>query len=140
MLDEKESLSTDELIRRDLIDKKKKELRVSETYLEVSISNKKKLLDEMLAKIETTKTELQNLEETLAQSKKEILDQIDERRRNAEVYERKAKETAEFNQRERNFIEQEKSNVLGKRVELENLIGQYTEKLNRIRVFCESLK
>ena len=124
----------------ELINKERKDLEISNNYLEAQLKNKKNLLDELLAKVAAAQKTFSNLESDISKEKSLILDQIGERRRSAEEFARKSQENYEFTVRERNFLEQEKSNVLGKRVELDNLIGQFTEKMNRLRTFLDTLK
>lgn len=124
----------------EMIGKEKKNLEISNSYLSSQVKNKQKTLEELQGKIEKAKAELATLEDTLMKEKASILDQIEDRRKKAEEYERKSRENLEFTVRERNFLEQEKSNVFGKRVELDNLVSTYSEKLNKIRAFMESLR
>ena len=71
---------------------------------------------------------------------KELLASIDQRKKDAEDKYNKAQGLLEDCTREKNFVEQEKSNVQGLRRDLENRINEYNELRGKIINFVNTIK
>ena len=138
----KDNEYTEKLIREaaENIEKRDKDLKLSNTVLNAQVENKKRILEDLVKEITYLEEKRRNLSETIKNESKELLKSIDEKNLNSKERELKTKSELEAVTREMNFLEQEKSNVIGKRQELQNLLSQYAEKMELIKRFAESLK
>lgn len=124
----------------DLIKNRKEAEKVADIYFTAQLENKKKEVDELKKEIAFLEDKRNNLAETIRKENKELLATIDQRKKDAEDKYNKSQSLLEDCTREKNFVEQEKSNIQGIRKDLENRIGEYNEMKGRIIRFVDTIK
>lgn len=124
----------------DLIKNRKESEKVADIYFTAQLENKKKQLEELNGKIAFLQNKHDTLAETITKEHRERLASIDQRNIEAENKHNKAQAILEDAKRELNFVEQEKSNVIGKRQELNALISEYNEKKGILMRFVDTIK
>src|SRR3990167_4066727 len=120
-----------------VIEKKEYDLKNGITIMNAQIESKRKILESLVKEIEVQTEIRKSLTAIVNKEKVEKLKAIDDLYLIVKEKGARAQSAMEAAIMEKNFLEQEKSTVIGKRQELHNLIGQYEERIGKIKRLVE---
>lgn len=120
--------------------KKKQDLKLADTYLGAEVDRKQRLVIELKKEIEFLEQKRRGLSEAVQAERKGMIDAIEERRLLTEKKLTETQAILEYTARERNFLEQEKSNVIGLRQQLSASKNQADDLIKRVQDFASTIR
>lgn len=119
---------------------KNKDLKLNDTILTAEIDRKQRVLGELKKQIEFLEQKHKELDESFKTEHRTMLEGLEDRRIQLEKKMTEAQTLLENSRREQNFLEQEKSNVIGIRQQLQASKAEADDLVKRVKDFASTIR